>query len=173
MGKFLIALFGFIGTSAVAANDGFFYMRPGMIKADQQIHLARSLHGELACDLYKMRLEKGALRESQLMARQKIGVTQVGTYISGVVKFPEPYSNYQVMFDHAMVAYAEANEPMLPYLQAFFLVNGIPDTTHVGASTDMRFDISGIEPNSKLILRGSLSATPDALLTFNCSMRFE
>lgn len=172
MKSFITVLLGFFSVAAMAGNDGFVVMQPGMKKADAIIQVPTNLKGELTCDLYKFRVEKGGLQESTLLVSKKIGVTPIGSYLSGIMTFPAPYHKIAVGFNHAMVSYAETDDGFLPYIQGFFLADGVPDLVRFGSSKDMRFDIDAINAEAKLVLRGFYQATEDALLTFRCSMRF-
>lgn len=172
MKSVISVLIGFFSYTAMAGTDGFVIMQPGMKKADAIIQVPTNLKGELACDLYKFRVEKGNLKESTLLVSKKIGVTPIGSYLNAVIPFPAPLNNFAVGFNHAMVSYAETDDGYLPYLQGFFLVNGAADIEHFGSAKDVRFDIHAINEEAKLTLRGFYQANADTLLTFRCSMRF-
>jgi hypothetical protein len=172
MKSILPVFLGLFSTAAIAGTDGFVVMQPNIKKAPTTMQVPTNLKGELACDLYKFRVENGGLKESTLLVSRKIGVTPIGSYLSAVIPFPAPFDNYAVGFNHAMVSYAETDDGFLPYIQGFFLVDGSPDIVRFGSSKDVRFDISAISEGSKLVLRGFYRVGPEALLTYRCSIRF-
>lgn len=165
-----VSLFSF---AALATEENFVIMHPGMFRATKDESLLANLKTEMSCDLHKTDVGgDGKLGASQLLASQKLGSPNVGTYFASRVNFPPPFQKFAVGFNHARVGFAETGETLLPYLQAFFLVDGAADITHWGSQNDLRFSIENIQNDSKLILRGFFSASKDAMLTYNCTMRF-
>jgi len=168
-----LVLASLLSIAALAAERNFVLMHPGMFRAEKDESALSNLKGEMSCELHKTEVKPdGKLGASQMLASQRLGTPNVGSYFSGRVQFPAPFQRFAVGFNHARVGYAETGAALMPYLQAFFMVDGLPDITHWGSQNELRFSIENVQNDSKLILRGFFSASKEAMLTYNCTMRF-
>lgn len=145
-------------TAALAVNLFCFSLMAQVAKNEYK--------AEMSCNVYKTRVENKVLKESTLIFSGKgqpftIGYTQVSK-----TPLPEPFQTVSIKFEHYTSYYAETGkESSTPFVVANFSVNNEDK-----AFSRTNFDFVNPEAGTKVLLRNTISYSPDAMLSYQCAL---
>lgn len=135
--------------------------------ASRAISSRMPIRVELECSLYKFRVENGLLKESQLLLNQKSNPVELGMFAHLSLRFPAPYDEKRIHFNHMVGSALEEGNVETPYVQAFFSGKA----GFEGELKDANFDFIDVKPGTQIKLRDTLLFDQETLLTYNCYLR--
>lgn len=162
-----ILLLSVISAAAFAANTHTLRSSNDMHIKKSSVSYSKRTPAQMGCKLYTLD-DTDNHASAKLVATAYSQIMNVGTHYTLTVKFPAPYDQVSVHFQHDNVAFYETGyDTFMPYLASEFW-DEQSNFQYQGVS----FDIENARSGSSVMLRGSAVAEDNNHLFYQCAMTF-
>ena len=164
MAKLLILMSLLVSSVCLAAVPAMRLPQGARLVNNPELPRGEQGLAKLGCNLYDIAVENGKLGKTRLLTHAESAPFTFGQLVMFKADYPPPYENVSVAFNHFFIRYLETPEQKpMPYIQAFFMRENT-------GMKDMQFSLSKLGAGDRLMIRDAYLFSPQALLTFQCSL---
>ena len=122
-----------------------------------------SPRGQMECNIFSTPVAQHQSGVPQLIVSKKTDLFELG-FETLEVKLPAPFAGVSVRFMQTLGSWPESGGELKPYLQSYFVRNGLPEA----GKRDAQFELGASSSLGSLILRDTLTMPDATVLSYQC-----